>query len=243
MMHQLSRIGCVLIVLMTVAAPPAMAVPIVAGQTVLPSRAIQDITLFPGTPFNPTANPIFINDVFGDGSLIFDRNAQVGSTIVFPSLSGLYYGSHPMLGDYVFGSISPLTSANFSGSITNVVQNPADPGFATGQPSSFQSGDFSFGGSSFGFEFLTGPAAGIRLYTDPAVPFSFTSAFNGLPPSPGTVLSNSGVDFLNVTFMGTPVGTSSDRRIIAAVPEPTSMVLVGIGVVGLWCRRRRWQHC
>ena len=77
------------------------------------------------------------------------------------SLSGgLFYGSDPLLGSFVFGNIPPLTGADFSGVITNVVQNPNDPGFPTGQPSSFQSGDFSFGGASFGFEFLTGPGGG-----------------------------------------------------------------------------------
>ena len=55
----------------------------------------------------------------------------------------MYFGSNPLLGSYVFGNIPPLTGADFSGVITNVVQNSLDPGFATGQPSSFESGDFS----------------------------------------------------------------------------------------------------
>ena len=130
------------------------------------------------------------------------------------SLSGgLFYGSDPRLGSFVFGNIPPLTGADFSGVITNVVQDLSDR-IPTGQPSSFQSGDFSFGGASFGFEFLTGPAAGLKLFTDPAVPFSFSATFDGLPPSAGTVLNNSGTDVLNVLFNGQVVATSSDRRIV-----------------------------
>jgi hypothetical protein len=101
-----------------------------------------------------------------------------------------------------------------------------------GQPSSFQSGDFSFGGASFGFELLTGPVAGLKLFTDPAVPFSFTSTFDGLPPSAGTVLHNSGADVLNVLFNGQVVATSSDRQIVlSAVPEPSSLILCGLATV------------
>ena len=203
------------------------------GTTYLPGTAIQDITLLPNTPFNPTGSSILFNDLYGVGSITINRDTQVGSTIPISSLSGgLFYGSDSLLGSFVFGNIPPLTGADFSGVITNVVQNPSDPGFPTGQPSSFQSGDFSFGGASFGFEFLTGPAAGLKLFTDPAVPFSFSSTFDGLPPSAGTVLNNSGTDVLNVLFNGQVVATSSDRRIVlSAVPEPSSLTLCGLAAV------------
>ncbi len=221
---------------------PAHANPIVAGSTYLPGTAIQDITLLPNTPFNPTNSPILISGLSGVGSITINRDAEVGNTISIPTLSGgLYYGSEPGLGSYVFGNIPPLTGADFSGVITNVVQNPLDPGFATGQPSSFQSGDFSFGGASFGFEFLTGPAAGATLFTDPTVPFSFSSTFDGLPPSAGTVLMNSGTDALNILFNGQVVAQSSNRRIVlSSIPEPSSVVLLAVGVVGLGvCIRKR----
>jgi hypothetical protein len=226
-----------------VAASTARAELIVAGQTYLPSTAIQDITLLPNTPFNPTDQEILIDDLFGVGFLLLNRDAQVDTTINIPTLEGLYYGSHPDLGDYVFGSIAPLTAADFGGQIMNVMQDPNDPGFATGQPSSFLSGDVTLGGASFGFEFLTGPAAGIKLFTDSNVPFEFSATFDGLPPSPGTVLMNSGPASLDVLFDGQVVARSSDRRIIInAVPEPSSMALLGIGALGMCCfawRRRR----
>jgi hypothetical protein len=243
MISHLSRSGLVLLLLGTVASAPVAAGPIVAGTTYLPSIAIQDITLLPNTPFNPTGSAILITGVSGLGSITINRDAQIGNRITIASIAGgQYFGSNPLLGSYVFGNVPPLTGADFSGVIKHVVQNPSDPGFATGQPSSFQSGDFSIGGNSFGFSFLTGPAAGITLFTDPNVPFSFSSTFDGLPPSAGTVLQNSGPDVLAVLFNGIEVAESSNRRIIiTSTPEPASLTLCGFGIVGLvaYTMRRR----
>jgi len=241
MTHHSLRVGLVLLFLAVVAGRPAKAELIVAGATILHSKAIQDITLLPGTPFNPTASPIVIDDLFGIGPLTIFRDAQVGSTITFSQLDGRFFGSHPALGDYVFGRVPPLTPATYSGVIINVVQDPTDPGFATGQPSSFKSGDITWGGDSFGFEFLTGPAAGIRLYTDPNVPFSFSSTYDGLPPSAGTVNANSGPDFLNVLFNGQVVATTSDRRVVST-PEPSGIALMVLGAVGALAYRRPRQN-
>lgn len=215
--------------------------PIVAGPTILPGIAIQDVTLLPNTPFNPTSTPIVLDDLFGIGFITINRGAQVGSTIPIESLEGgLFHGSHPLLGSYVFGNVPPLTGADFSGVIENVVQDPSDPGFATGDPSSFLSGEFSFGGASFGFEILSGPAAGVKLFTDPDVPFRFAATFDGLPPSAGTVLRNSGPDVLNVLFNGQVVAQSSDRRILlTAVPEPPAFALFGAGVIGVCVSMRK----
>jgi hypothetical protein len=248
MMRYVVRIVLPLLFIATAVVPAAEAEPIVAGTTVLPGEAIQDITLLPNTPFNPTGSSILISGVTGYGTITLNRDAEDPNTntITIGSLvGGLFYGSNAMLGgSYVFGNIPPLTGADFSGMITNVVQDPNDPGFATGQPSSFQSGDFSFGGNSFGFEFLSPPFAGVTVFTDPSVPFSFSSTFDGLPPSAGTVLMNSGTDVLNIDYNGTPVAQSSNRRIIilSSVPEPSSLVLGGMAAIGVSCavaRRHR----
>lgn len=240
------RAALAALALLLPAAPPAAAAPIVAGQTALPSVAIQDITLLPNTPFNPTGSAIVLDDLFGVGDLTLNRAAQAGGAIPIPSLSGVYFGSHPLLGSYVFGTVPPLTAADFGGSIAGVVQDPADPGFAAGLPSSLRAGRLTVGGATFGFTLLSGPAAGVTLFTDPAAPFQFTADLDGLPPSGGTVLRNSGPDVLNVLFNGQVVATSSDRRIVllapapAAVPEPATLaVFAALAGAGALAHRRK----
>jgi hypothetical protein len=199
------------------------AAPIVAGPTTYPTIAIQDIVLFANTPINPGPELVIPGlsgvDVFG-----INREEQVGSTIEFNSLiGGRYLGSLPGIGDYAFGIVGGLTEADYSGQLTNVVQNPADPGFAAGDPSSFVSGEYYVSGDQFGFEFLTGPLTGVILFTDPTQDFSFVSTFDGLPPSPGTMLVNGGDDVLDVLLGDVIVGTSSNRRIVVQVTETVSV--------------------
>jgi hypothetical protein len=239
-MRDSSRLVLALVALAAVAARPAWADLIVAGDTDLTGTAIMDLKLLPGTPFNMGTTPITLLGVSGYGTIVLHRDAEVGNTITATLDGGMYSGSYPGLGSYVFGNVPPLTGSDFTTSITNVTQNMSDPGFATGQPSSFQSGDFSLGGNSFAFTFIGGPT----LYTDPSVPFSFSATFDGLPPSQGTVLMNSGPDVLNV-LIDTPggplvVAQSFDRRIVlTTVPEPGSLALCGLGGVLAYAWRRR----
>jgi hypothetical protein len=231
------RFSLALLCCSALAVPSAQADPIVAGTTDLPGTAIQDLTIIGFTTLNPV-NPTFtIHGLFGVGTITLNRAAQVGSTIDIPTLAGgQYYGFNPLLGHYVFGNVGVLTGADFSGNITNVTQN--DPN--SDQPSSFQTGDFAFGGDSFGFTLLDAPFNGLTLYTDPGTPFSFSSTFDGLPPSEGTVLVNSGANVLNIYFNGELVAQSSNRKIILnAVPEPSSCLMLGIGAVAVLGYARR----
>ena len=159
-----------------------------------------------------------------------------------PRLAERFAGSLPGLGSYEFGAVGPYSPASYSGQITNVQQDANDPGFATGDPSSFVSGDFFLEGAGFGLVFTSGPLQGVVLETDPSQSFAFQSVWDGLPPSPGNVWTNSGTDVLNVLFNGEVVGTSSNRRIVA-LPEPTGaqpylLGLMGMAILGLRHRFR-----
>lgn len=232
---------CFCSLLVSCMAGSARAELIVAGPTLFYARAVQDITLFAGTPFNDTGSDLFFADITGFGFAGINRETQVGTTIDFNSVIGWSFdGSNDDFGVFRFGAVGPFTGADYSGAITNVVQDEADPGFATGDPSSFLSGDVSFSGSAFAFEFLSGDLAGVILTTDPTQNFSFVADFDGLPPSPGTVFLNDGDDALNVLFNGDVIGTTSNRRVfVTAVPEPgTFAALSAIGGIIVLRKRR-----
>src|SRR3954462_14626275 len=94
MTYRSCRFGPMLILLTALAAPTAKAALIVAGPTDLPGTAIQDITLLPNTPFNPSASAVLIKDVSGVGTITINRDAQGGTTINIPTLAGgMYFGS------------------------------------------------------------------------------------------------------------------------------------------------------
>ncbi|MEM9589702.1 MAG: hypothetical protein AAGA03_20635, partial [Planctomycetota bacterium] len=109
-------------------AAAANAAPIGPGETLIPGVAIQDITLLAGTPFNTTGVDLTIPGVSGDGSLVLNRDGQSGTTIGIPSLTGVFTGSNAALGNYRFGTLTTAGQAEFSGNLTNVIQDPSDPG-------------------------------------------------------------------------------------------------------------------
>lgn len=227
-----SFLGIALLVAL-VSANGAQAAPVTSGITEIPSIAIQDITLFAAT--NPNLQEdLTITDVTGFGTLRLNRDVQSGSTIEIPSLTGVYIGSHPALGNYRFGTLTADGEAAFSGNITNVVQDADDPGYASGSPSSFRSGEYQVSGAFFEFELLDTPA----FFTTGAV--TFNSEFDGLPPAVGTVIDGGNLPI--AIFSGdTIIGVSTNRRIVTAVPEPSAALALsafGAGLCG-WAGRRK----
>jgi hypothetical protein len=212
--------------------------PIGGGQVTFNAFAIQDITLLGGTTINPGAEDLILDDIRGFGVAGLNLEAQVGNTIEISSLFGWeFVGSDPQIGDYRFGNIPPFSGTDYSGEFTNVVQDANDPGFATGQFSSFESGDYSVSGDAFAFESLSGSLTGTVLTTDPSQGFTFVSTFDGLPPSPGTELTSAGQ--LNILLGNDVVGYSSDRRIIVtAIPEPSCAAFLMVGSLVVLRRRR-----
>jgi hypothetical protein len=217
-------------------APPVQAAPIVAGQDLIPSLAVQQVDLFPGTPFNPGSSTLTVQLV-ANGSFLLDRAQQTGSTINFTIPSAVFQGIlpgplPPLSFDLLAGTpdLNPIT-----GAISNVVQNPADPGFATGQPSSFLSGDFA--ADSYFKLFV--PALGATIYSDPNQAAVFTAALQGLPPPAGTVFASP--DPIALYLQTGPgfdpsrdplIGQSYERTVTAA-PEPAGLTLAWIGLVSI----------
>ena len=217
-----------------------------AGATTFFAQALLDVTIFDSASINPTGEELFFDDLSGFSSATIFREQQVGSTITISGLEGWAFEGSNVLGDFRFGIVGPFDGNDYSGAFTNVQQDPNDPGFPTGDPSSFVSGDYFVSGTGFGVEFTSGPLTGIILSTDPSQVLEFESVFDGLPPSPGTLISTTpGSDqFLDLYLSNANgdllelVGTTSDRRIVV-VPEPSSMLVIGLGgIAGLAFRRR-----
>jgi hypothetical protein len=233
------RMGLPLLVIMAGMASPARAGGIVAGDTTFLGLAVQDVTVLAGTVFNPGAG-FTLPGLSGEGYFTIDRQAQAGSTIAFTGVDSVFAGSYAGLGSYTFGAAGAVGVGSFYGTIDNVVQNVNDPGYASGNPSSFQSGDLTVQVPSFYFKL----AGGTLLET--GANFTFTATIDGLPPRTPTVLDGTmPVDSVPI-YLGDPsngilVGYSSDRHIyLQGVPEPSSFVLLGAGAIGLGaCIRKR----
>jgi hypothetical protein len=228
------------------------AAPILGGNDTIPSVAIQSVDLYPGTPFNPGTTTLTIR-LTASGSFVLDRATQSGSTISFTIPTASFLGTvpppePPLPFDLVAGTpdLNPI-----SGTITNVVQNSADPGFATGAESSFVSGSFT---ANTYFKLVI-PAIpnvfpGATIYSDPNQAAVFTATLTALPPSSGTDFTSPGRVNLYLETGSSPnpsqdpvIGQSYDRDVIVT-PEPATigLLLIGAGIPGVWRWRRYWKR-
>lgn len=234
--------------LIVLAATRTHAAPIVGGVDSYLATGTERVTLF--------ANPLlglatdFTFDTDKVGYFVVERQTQVGSTIDLAITEAEFYGLLPVeLGGtpYVI-TLGPDLPA-FTGSITNVAQDPGDPGFAAGDPSSFVSGDFR---ATTSFK-LVDLVTGLTLYTDPIDLLELTSSLDSLPYRAGTVFFGAGpVDiYLQTGGLADPgvdpiVGVMSGIT-VTTVPEPPAFALSGLGAaavtgLGLLGRRRRGRR-
>ncbi|WZO98627.1 PEP-CTERM sorting domain-containing protein [Isosphaeraceae bacterium EP7] len=216
------------------AVTPARAEPIVPGSFTVSVFNQQSIELFAGTPFNPGTDPFTVT-VLASGSLTVKYSAQVGNVInidVSARLSGVFPSPLQPIPFEILAGTPDLPPS--LGVISNVVQNPNDPGFATGSASSFVSGDSST--VSFFKQVLPD---GTTIYSDPDPAAIFTASLTGLPYPVGTTFVSP--ERLNLYLQLGPgfdptrdllIGQSFNRS-LTVVPEPSSvlMVLTGMGVL------------
>jgi len=197
---------------------PSFGANVVSGTNVLPVDALQQVLIPVGSPLNNTNQEINLGDVSALGAWTFQRQAQQGSTIQFTDGSFFGQGSVPGIGGFDLVGGMPFGFGEITATLSNVVQNPADPGFATGDPSSITSGDLHIEVPNYGIRFDSGVDLELRE------PFVFDSSFDGLPPSVGTQYDSTPLDqALTAYLAGTNIAAAvSTNRHLFALPEPTT---------------------
>ncbi len=226
--------------LLSLAAPVATAAPIVAGSATQSYINIQQIRLFPNTPFNPGAEAVEF-ELVARGPLTATWEAQVGSTmqhaVPFVDFEGVFPGGIPF---HILAGTPDLPPT--TGQFSNIVQNPADPGFAAGDPSSLVSADYS--NTAYFKQVLPD---GTTIYSDQLNPAVFTSTLAGLPYPIGQEFISTGPLDLYLQLGGTIDQTNdliigqSLSRAVTVVPEPTAVALLSFGAVCL-VAARAWRR-
>lgn len=205
--------------------------------------------LYPGTPFNPGTEAIDV-PVVSTGLFTQVWNQQVGDTISDELTSirqvGELPGDPPVPFTILGGTLETPNLGPFAGNISSIIQDPSNPGFDSGAPSSLQSG----------FRRVGGPFAqilidGTYLYT--VDDYVFEANVAGLPFPVGTQFVGTDDSNLEVRVrLGDEIDPVNDPvvglalsggivEITRVVPEPTS-VLLAIGCVGIACLAKLRQR-
>lgn len=228
---------CTLVVGVTSLVLPSVkviAAPIGAGDDVFNSEG--EITIL--TFANPFGIPVFLPETISLDSMgmlgTVHRDDQMSTTIDTEIISMDLFGNSANVGavHVRVGTGNGVALASI-GQITNVVQDPLDPGFADGLPSSFQSGD------SFFDVFYEIDVGGITLFNTIPHRLGPETIFE-LPPIGIDYLSPGSLNlFVKGDATMTVVGQISDIR-HTPVPEPSTYALFafGLGALGIAHRRK-----
>ena len=212
--------------------PSTLEADLSAGSATYDSFANQTVRVTDGSPltdspFNIPAGTEF--DLSALGSFSVDWDAESGGTANVSAFSAVYNELHPALGPYQILATGIGPGASFSGALSNIVD---DAGILV-------SADLSLS-TTFSLTFLAPGLGEQTLYTKEQATFTGTL----LGGNSGFVLS-SPEDlnvFLSLGDVDTdPLSAVSFNRtvIVSAVPEPSSLLLAFVGLVGVACRRRR----
>ena len=214
----------------------AKAEPIIAGDDVLHgSYGKMTISIFDSFFPGGFVETVQLSQV---GDAIIHRNAQVGATIDTEIVSLNLVGMS-LLGPVIarVGAANGVVEGGSFGQITDVVQDPLDPGFATGDPSSFE-----FGTSFFDVFFELDVFFGTVYNTTPHQlgPVVITE----LPPLQTEYVSPLAFPlFLDIGVLGDhsddiQIGEASALHHTTPVPGAFLMGAIGLGMVG-WMKRRK----
>ncbi|MCP5517494.1 MAG: hypothetical protein H7A45_09595 [Verrucomicrobiales bacterium] len=224
-------------VLILAGLPDAEAATIVAGDDLLYSTTGK-VTITINNAFIPGGLYEVIDLVQINPPAIVHRDAQVGTTIDTEIVSLELAGTSSTLGPLTVrvGAGLGVVEGPTLGQVTDVVQNPADPGFPTGDPSSFQSGK-SYFNALFEIDTSLGVAYNKIPHQLGPVPIS------SLPPDPIYYPSPASLPlWLDIGTIG---DHSDDVQIgmigpIFHTPEPDSYALIAVaGLLGFGVYRRR----
>lgn len=246
----MSRARHLVLVLCTLAACPlaASAAPVVSGAAkYLVENTFTATLLVDLATGQPLPTPVDL-PLTSMGILESSWGDQVGDTIPYEhtlfeasGVATLGPGLDVPFVNYA-GVDAPLALGSYSGSIVSVVQDPSDPGYASGAPSSLQSGT-SVGSGLFGQIF-----GGAPLYSD--TPYDFEGQITGLPYPVDTEFINDAVDPIEIRLQtGLTPDANADPvialaqpggvvRVLAIVPEPASAALL-FAAAGAFLLRRR----
>lgn len=188
----------------------AAAAPIAPGGVSYDYENVFTTRLFPGTPFNPTAEAIDL-PVQSTGRIKTRWQAQTGDVIAFEVTSivadGALPGTPPTPFQLLGGQQQTPQLGPFTGTYSQVTQDANDPGFATGGASSLESARAVLSGP-----FAMVLADGTVLYGEP---YRFESQITSLPYAVGT------------EFVGSAASEGPIRVQLGDAPDPASDPIIG----------------
>ncbi len=160
-----------------------------------------------------------------DSAINDPTQTTVQITNVTGTLASVY--PSPLFGPYV---ISP-DKAFLGGELTNIVRDGSG---------NLVSADVS----DLAMQWYLSAAGGtVYVFTADAGGLPFDGTISSLPLSYGTVLSGAAQFNVYANEGGTNVLVALGQdRTLTAVPEPSSLVLLGIGAVGLFASRRKFRR-